>query len=171
MSDRSKIAILVEDLYEEFELWYPYYRLREAGYDPVLVGPERKTYQGKKSSYPAAADLAVADVDADELAAVVVPGGYAPDRLRRNDAVIALVADMDAADKPVAAICHAGWVLISAGVVQGREATSFSSIRDDMVNAGAEWVDREVVVDGNLVTSRAPADLPAFTTALIGLLA
>ena len=170
MAEERRIGILVEDHYEELELWYPYHRLREAGWEPVLVGPQKKTYRGKKGSYPAAADTTAADVDASQLAALVVPGGYAPDLMRRDPALVELVAAMDRAGRPVAAICHAGWLLISAGVVKGRRATSFSSIRDDMVNAGAEWTDEEVVVDGNLVTSRHPGDLPAFTTALLELL-
>lgn len=170
MAKERKIGILVEDHYEELELWYPYHRLREAGWEPVLVGPRKKTYHGKKGSYPATADTTTADVDASRLAALVVPGGYAPDLMRRDPALLALVAAMDRAGRPVAAICHAGWVLISAGIVKGRRVTSFVSIRDDLVNAGAEWTDEEVVVDGNLVTSRHPGDLPAFTTALLGLL-
>ncbi|MBE0566697.1 MAG: type 1 glutamine amidotransferase [Krumholzibacteria bacterium] len=170
MAKERKIGILVEDHYEELELWYPYHRLREAGWEPVLVGPQKKTYHGKKGSYPATADTTTADVDASRLAALVVPGGYAPDLMRRDPALLALVAAMDRAGRPVAAICHAGWVLISAGIVKGRRVTSFVSIRDDLVNAGAEWTDEEVVVDGNLVTSRHPGDLPAFTTALLRLL-
>lgn len=170
MAKERRIGILVEDHYEELELWYPYHRLREAGWEPVLVGPQKKTYHGKKGSYPAMADTTTADMDASRLAALIVPGGYAPDLMRRDPALLALVATMDRAGRPIAAICHAGWVLVSAGIVKGRRVTSFVSIRDDLVNAGAEWTDEEVVVDGNLVTSRHPGDLPAFTTALLGLL-
>lgn len=171
MTDRRSVAILLEDLYEELELWYPYHRLREAGFTAVLVAPAQKTYQGKKGSYPARPDRTIGEVTAADFAAVVVPGGYAPDLMRRDAATVELVRQVGVAGKPVAAICHAGWVLISAGLVRGKRVTSFSSIRDDMVNAGALWSDAEVVVDGNLVTSRTPSDLPAFMTALLALLA
>ena len=116
---------------------------------------------------PGAADVAAADVKADDLAAVVVPGGFAPDLMRRDPAMVDLVAAVNAAGKPVAAICHAGWVLISAGIVKDRSVTSFHSIRVDMENAGGAWQDAEVVVDGNLITSRHPGDLPAFMVALL----
>ena len=170
MADARRIAILVEDHYEELELWYPYHRLREAGFAPLLVGPRPGVFHGKKGSYPAEAEVAAEEVDPADLAALVVPGGYAPDLMRRHRAMVDLVRRVHDAGRPVAAICHAGWLLISAGIVDGRRATSFFSIRDDMVNAGAAWVDEEVVVDGNLVTSRHPGDLPAFTTALLKLL-
>jgi protease I len=170
MAARRQIAILLEDLYEELELWYPYHRLREAGFAPVLVAPADRTYLGKKGSYPARPDRTIGQVEAGDFAGLVVPGGYAPDLMRRDEATIEFVRRVGAAGKPVAAICHAGWVLISAGLVRGRRVTSFASIRDDMVNAGADWVDAEVVVDGNLVTSRTPADLPAFMKALLDLL-
>jgi protease I len=167
MTDGRHIAILLEDHYEELELWYPYHRLREAGYEPVLVAPERRAYTGKKGSYPARADRTVDEVSADQFAGAVIPGGYSPDLMRRHEGMIALVRELGRAGRPLAAICHAGWVLISAGLVAGKRVTSFHSIRDDMVNAGADWVDEEVVVDGNLVTSRHPGDLPAFMVAYL----
>jgi protease I len=167
MHNGRKIAILVENQYEELELWYPYHRLREAGFEPVLVGPEHGTYVGKKGSYPCTVDRAVGEVAASDFAGLVIPGGYAPDLMRRSEATVALVREMGRGGQPIAAICHAGWLLISAGLVAGKQVTSFSSIRDDMVNAGADWLDEEVVVDGNLVTSRHPGDLPAFMVALI----
>jgi protease I len=171
MAERRRIAILLEDLYEELELWYPYYRLLEAGLEPVLVAPAEKTYHGKKGSYPARPDRLTGTVSAADFAGLVVPGGYSPDLMRRDPATIELVRRIGAAGKPVAGICHAGWVLISAGLVASKHVTSFHSIRDDMVNAGARWQDAEVVVDGNLVTSRTPADLPAFMVAFLKLLA
>lgn len=159
-------AVLVEDQYEDQELWYPVRRLQEAGANVVVVGPEAgKTYQSKHG-YPATADRAAHEVSADDFDGVVIPGGYAPDRMRRHKAMVKLVADAFAADKLVAAICHGGWMLASAGVLEGRRATSFSAIKDDMVNAGAQWVDEEVVCDGNLITSRQPDDLPAFLRAI-----
>lgn len=167
MAEQRRIAILLEDLYEELELWYPYYRLREAGFEPVLVAPAEKTYHGKKGSYPARPDRLAETVSADDFAGLVVPGGYSPDMMRRDPATIELVRRIGEAGKPVAGICHAGWVLISAGLVTGKRVTSFFAIRDDMVNAGARWEDAEVVIDGNLVTSRTPADLPAFMVAFL----
>jgi protease I len=167
MPDRKKIAILVEDLYEELELWYPYHRLREAGHEPILVGPEARTYKGKTGHYPATADMPVDAVKPADLAGVIVPGGYAPDRMRRHRPLVDLVRVLHDDGKLVAAICHAGWLLVSAGVVRDRRATSFSSIREDMINAGAAWEDAPVVVDGNLVTSRHPDDLPDFMRAIL----
>lgn len=167
----KRIAVLVENNYQEMEAWYPVYRFREAGAEVIVAGKEAgKTYTSKLG-YPIVADRAIGSLRAAELDAVIVPGGYAPDHLRANPDVVKLVRDMDAAGKTVAAICHAGWVLCSAGILRGRRATSFHTIRDDMVNAGAGWVDQEVVVDGNLVTSRQPADLPAFCREIARILA
>jgi protease I len=165
--DGKRVAVLVEDLYEDLELWYPALRMREAGAAVSIVGPEAgKTYESKHG-YPATADAAAGKVSADEFDAVVIPGGYAPDRMRRHEAMVGLVRAMSEKGKVVAAICHAGWMLASARVVEGRRMTSFFAIRDDVVNAGAQWEDAEVVVDGNLVTSRTPDDLPAFCRAII----
>ncbi len=161
------IAVLVEDIYEDLELWYPVYRLREEGAKVSLVGPESgKTYTSKHG-YPAKADRAAEDVSAADFDAVIIPGGYAPDRMRRDPAMVKLVAEAVEQDKLVAAICHGGWMLCSAGELSGRRVTSFSAIKDDLVNAGAEWVDKEVVRDGNLITSRKPDDLPAFLRSII----
>ena len=171
MNSQDKIAILVEDLYEELELWYPYHRLHEAGYEPLIVGPEVETYIGKTGSYPAEADVAVDQVKPVDLAGVIVPGGYAPDRMRRHPAMVDLVRQMNLEAKLVAAICHAGWLLISAGFLAGRKVTSYESIRDDMINTGAQWEDSAVVMDGNLVTSRHPGDLPSFMKAILEQLA
>ncbi len=166
----KRVAVLVEDLYEDLELWYPVLRLREAGAEVKLVGPEAGAVYKSKNGYPARADVGMHEAHPAAFDAVVIPGGYAPDRMRRHPPMVAFVRALHEAGKPVAFICHAGWVPISAGIVRGRRVTSFPSIRDDLVNAGAVWVDEEVVVDGNLVSSRMPADLPAFCRALIDLL-
>lgn len=162
----ARVAVLVEDLFEDLELWYPVLRLREAGAEVTLVGPGEGTYRGKRglTADPHVAVSAVSEADFDGL---IVPGGYAPDRLRRNAAVLGLVKRMHEKGAVIGFICHAGWVLASAGVLVGRRCTSFFSIRDDLVNAGAEWLDAPVVVDGNLISSRNPGDLPQFMPAVI----
>jgi protease I len=157
----SKVAVLVAEMYNEFELWYPFYRLIEAGYEPVLVGPAASPY-ASKAGLLATAQVAGRDAKAEDFIGMVIPGGYAPDHMRRDPALVDLVKRTFAAGKPVAAICHAGWMLASAEVVSGRRVTSFFAIKDDLIHAGAKWEDAEVVVDGNLITSRQPADLPAF---------
>lgn len=162
----SRVALLIEDLYEDLEFWYPFYRLQEAGCDVTVVGTGKEGYTGK-NGLPATEDAAIDEVSAADFDAVVVPGGYAPDRMRRRPAMVDFVREMDARGAVVAAICHAGWMLASAGVVDGRTVTSFFAIEDDLVHAGAEWVDREVVRDGNLITSRTPDDLPAFLRAIL----
>ena len=162
----KRVAILVEDMYEDLELWYPYYRLLEEGAEVKLIGPEAKVYESTHG-YPAKADAAANKVNADDFDAVVVPGGYAPDRMRRYQAMLDLVRGVYAKGGLVAAICHAAWVPISAGIVKGKRATCVSAIKDDLINAGAEYLDQEVVVDGNLVTSRTPRDLPAYLPAII----
>jgi len=154
-------AILVEDLYQEMEVWYPAYRLREEGIKTVFVGTGKPEYKSKLG-YPVAAEADARDVSASQFDAIVVPGGYAPDILRRHEAVNRLVAEMFKAGKVVSAICHGLWVCVSAGILKGRTATCFFAVKDDVINAGATYVDREVVVDGNLITSRKPDDLPAF---------
>jgi protease I len=160
-------AVLVEDLYEDLELWYPVYRLREEGAKVVLVGPEAKKTYESKHGYPATSDWAAKDVVVDDLDAIIIPGGYSPDRMRRHPAMVQLVADAVQRGKVVAAICHGAWLLCSADVLEDRHVTSFFAIRDDVTHAGAEWVDEEVVRDGNLVTSRQPDDLPAFMRTVI----
>jgi protease I len=158
----KRVAILAENLYQEMELWVPYYRLKEEGADVKVVGAGGAKSYASKHGYPVSVDVQADAVSAVEFDAVVVPGGYAPDMMRRHDAMVRLVREAAQHGKLVAAICHAGWMLASAGVVKGRTVTSFFSIKDDMVNAGGRWVDQEVVVDGNLITSRRPDDLPAF---------
>ena len=157
-----KVAILIEDQYQVLEVWYPYLRLREDGIDTVLVGTGRKKEYSSKEGYPAEEELSIKKVKAEDFAGVVIPGGYAPDFLRRHEEVNRFVKEMFDKGRVVASICHGGWVLASAGVLKGKKATSFSAIKDDVVNAGAQFLDREVVVDGNLITSRNPYDLPAF---------
>lgn len=165
----KRIAVLVADMYQELEFWYPYLRLEEEGAEAVTVGPEAKEYKSKLG-YPAKTELGAKDVQAQDFDAVIIPGGYAPDYLRRSPELVRFVREMVEAGKPVAAICHGPWVLCSARVVAGKRVTSFFSIRDDLENAGAIWVDEPVVVDGNLVTSRVPQDLPLFVKALLELL-
>lgn len=174
MSDElagKKVAILVEDLYEDTELWYPYYRLLEAGAEVKLVGSGRLASFMSKHALPAAADVSIDEVTADDFDGVVIPGGYSPDWMRRKRAMVDFVREMDNTGKPVGAICHGGWMLVSAGILKGRRATCFSSIKDDLVAAGVIYVDEPVVIDRNLVTSRFPADLPRFAPAVIEVLA
>lgn len=168
----KRIAILVADLYEEVEFWYPYYRMKEAGARVTILGPSFGPGEVHgKHGHPAKMDKRTPDVSPEDFDAVIIPGGYAPDLLRRCKSTLKFVAGIAGAGKVTAAICHAGWVLISARVIKGKRATSFFSIRDDMINAGADWVDEEVVVDGNIITSRSPEDLPAFCRAIIAALA
>ncbi|NIP72076.1 MAG: type 1 glutamine amidotransferase [Gammaproteobacteria bacterium] len=161
-----KIAVLAEDLYEDLELWYPYYRLKEAGAEVYLVGTGGERYTGKHG-VPAHPDLQITEARAADFDAVVIPGGYSPDRMRRHKPVLDFVRALHEQGKVVAFICHAGWVPISAGILTGRRVTSFHAIRDDLVNAGADWVDEPVVRDANLISSRTPDDLPAFCRAII----
>ncbi len=163
------IAILVAADYEDLELWYPKLRLEEAGFVVKTVGLGEKEYRGKHG-YPCPVDAHVRDVDASTLAGVIAPGGWAPDKLRRDPAVLALVRDVDRAGGMVATICHGPWVLISAGIVRGRKLTSTVAIKDDLTNAGASWVDEPAVVDRNIVSARVPKDLPAFAKAMLGVL-
>jgi protease I len=151
------------------ELWYPKIRLTEAGADVIVAGTEKRTYHGKHG-YPVEADGAISDYDPKDFDCVVVPGGYAPDRLRRSQAVLDFVKSMFDNGKVVASICHAAWVPISAGIVHGKTMTCFHAIKDDLVNAGANYVDESVVVDGTMVSSRTPDDLPDFCRAIISLL-
>jgi protease I len=168
--ENRNVGVLVEDLFEDLELWYPTIRMREAGAKVVLLGTGKGDYRGKHG-LTASPDGPVASVQAKDLDGLIIPGGYAPDRMRRDEQLLALVRDMSELQRPIAFICHAGWVPISAGIVRGRRVTSAPSIRDDLENAGAKWEDSPVVVDGHLISSRHPGDLPEFCQALIGLLA
>lgn len=163
----KRVAMLAENDYQVLELWYPLLRLQEAGADVQVVGPGSSDTHTSSRGYPVKVDMKAADAKMDDFDAVIVPGGFAPDRMRINKDLVRLVREANEQNKVIAAICHAGWVLASADVVRGKTLTCTPNIKDDMVNAGAEYVDEEVVVDGNLVTSRNPFDLPAFCREII----
>ncbi|MFB6265999.1 MAG: type 1 glutamine amidotransferase domain-containing protein [Candidatus Nanohaloarchaea archaeon] len=166
----ADVALLVEDGYQELEFWYPKIRLKEEGANVTVVAREDREYESERG-YPAEPDTTVEEVESSDFDAVVVPGGRAcPDRLRTDDRVLELVHDVYEEGKLVAAICHGPWVPISAGVIDGHEATCYHSIKDDVENSGADYRDEEVVVSDNLVTSRRPGDLPAFLENIIGVL-
>jgi len=158
----KRIAVLVEDMYQDLEVWYPLLRLKEAGCEVYAVGTGRSKNYRSKHGYEISEDLSIAEAASKAFDAVIIPGGFAPDILRRYDAVNKFVRTLFEEGKIVASICHGGWVCVSAGILKGKTATSFIAIKDDIVNAGAKFVDEEVVVDGNLITSRKPEDLPAF---------
>jgi len=163
----KRIAVLAEDHYEDLELWYPLIRMREAGAQVDVVGMPGVDAYHSKHDYPAKVDVAVDEVVPDDFDAVIIPGGYAPDLMRRHQAMLNFVRGIFENGDIVGFICHAGWVPISAGIVEGKTVTSFYAVKDDLVNAGADWVDEEVVQDGNLISSRTPADLPAFCRTII----
>lgn len=163
----KRVAVLAEDHYENLELWYPVLRLREAGAEVTIVGPKAGESYKSKEGYPAKAELSMDDARSADFDAVIVPGGYAPDRMRRHPAMLRLVRESFQAGKVVASICHAAWVPISAGIVKGKTMTCVSAVKDDVINAGATYVDKEVVVDGNLISSRTPPDLPAFCREIV----
>jgi len=163
----TNVLILAADLFEDMELLYPLYRLREDGAKVTVAGVDDHPVTGKKGHGPLSVDTTVDGIAASDFDALVIPGGFAPDRLRRSEDVLTLVRDFDAAGKPIAFICHAGWVPISAQILKGRRATSVAAIRDDMVNAGVDWVDDATVVDTNLISARTPADLGPWMKALI----
>jgi protease I len=160
--ENARIAVLAENQYQELELWYPVLRFREAGAAVTIVGPKADQVYGSKLGYPVVPDESVDDVIPSDFDCVVVPGGFSPESLRRNAGMLNLVRNVDERGGVVAAICHAGWVLASAGIAKGRRLTCVSVIRDDVINAGANYVDEPVVRDGNLITSRLPNDLPDF---------
>lgn len=167
---QARIAILAEDQYEDIELWYPLIRMQEAGADVKVIGmPDVKNYTGKHG-LTVDVDVAAQDVSADDFDAVIIPGGYAPDYMRRHQAMLDLVRGIYERGGVVAMICHAGWVPISAGIVEGKNVTSVSSIKDDLVNAGAHWADQAVVKHGNLISSRGPKDLPIFCKTILAAL-
>jgi protease I len=172
MNLKSKtVAVLVEQQYQELEVWYPYYRLKEAGVTVLMVGPEGDKTYPSKLGYPAKSDKAAKDVSAASLDGIVIPGGFAPDYFRRDPATVQLVKDMFSRGKVLAAICHGPWLLCSTPALKGKRATCFFAIKDDVINAGATYVDEETVVDGNVITARKPDDLPAFTLAIMRALA
>ncbi|MBP1968426.1 protease I [Virgibacillus natechei] len=167
----KKVIALVEHEFEDLELWYPVLRLQEEGAQVDLVGKEaNKKYIGKYG-VPAESAYAFTDVHAENYDGILVPGGWAPDKLRRYSEVLDFIKIMDNQKKPIGQICHAGWVLISAGILQGKKVTSTPGIKDDMTNAGSEWSDEAVVVDGHIISSRRPPDLPPYVKAFADKLA
>jgi protease I len=165
----KRVAIFIEEMYQEHEFWYPFYRMQEAGAKVTVVGTGAKEYHSKYG-LPAPGGVPAESVSASDFDAVIIPGGYAPDRMRRNTAMLKLVRDCFNQGKIVAAICHAGWMLVSAGILKGKKVTCASAIKDDVVNAGAVYLDQEVVRDNNLITSRSPDDLPTFCREIIAAL-
>jgi len=164
---QRKVLLLAADDFEDSELLYPLYRLAEEDVRVTVAGLDDQPVRGKKGHGPVPVDTTVSRVAEGDFDALVIPGGYAPDKLRRSQAVLDLVRAFDEAGKPIAFICHAGWVPISAKILKGRRATSVGAIRDDMVNAGVDWVDEAAVVDGNLISARTPADLGPWMKALL----
>ncbi|MBP7087878.1 MAG: type 1 glutamine amidotransferase [Candidatus Omnitrophica bacterium] len=162
----KKVAILVEDYYQVLEVWYPYLRLREEKIPVVFLGTTKEQYSSKEG-YPVKADILIKKVKATDFSGVIIPGGFAPDILRRYREINKFVSDLYKQGKLVASICHGGWVLVSSGILKGKRATSFYAIKDDLINAGAKFLDKEVVVDGNLITSRNPYDLSLFCKEII----
>jgi len=164
----ARVAFIVDEMFEDSEFRVPYDRLRKAGHEAVIIGREAgKQLQGKKGKETIKTERSISEVSAGEFDALVIPGGYSPDKLRMDPKIVAFTRDIFSAGKPLAAICHAGWMLAEADVAKGRTVTSWPSIKTDLINAGARWVDRELVEDGNLITSRKPDDLPAFTEAIL----
>jgi len=163
----KRIALMLEREYQELEVWYPYYRLREAGAEVVRVAPQAGQTYPSKLGYPCPSDVSARDVKGSDYDAVVVPGGWCPDFMRRDPNMIRFIQQAAAAGVVLAAICHGGWMLCCTDALRGKTATSFVAIKHDMINAGAKWVDEECVVDGNVITARKPDDLPAFCAAII----
>jgi len=167
----KKVVLLAENHYQELELWIPYYRLKEEGVEVTLVGSgSSQTFTGKYG-YPVEVEKEAKEIDVSNYDGVVIPGGYAPDMMRRYPEMVRIVREAYQKGKVIAAICHAGWMLVSAGILKGKRVTGVSAIKDDLINAGATYLDQEVVRDGNLITSRKPDDLPAFCREIIGALA
>ena len=168
MSERSiQLALLVEDQYQVLEVWYPYYRLQEEGIKVKIIGTGTKEIYHSKEGYPVKVDAAIQDVKAKDFDGVIIPGGYAPDFLRRYETIVNFVKRLYIDGRVVAAICHGGWLLVSAGILKGHKVTCFFAIKDDLIAAGGKYVDRDVVVDKNLITSRKPDDLPRFVQEII----
>ncbi|WP_163864142.1 type 1 glutamine amidotransferase domain-containing protein [Myxococcus eversor] len=164
----ARIAFILADDFEDSEFRIPYDLVKQAGHEAVVIGVEDgKPVKGKKGKEVITPDKAVRNVSSRDFDALVIPGGYSPDHLRMDIDMVGFVRDFYRADKPLAAVCHAPWMLVEADVLDGRTVTSWPSVRTDLINAGARWVDREVVEDGNLITSRNPGDLPAFSAALL----
>ncbi len=162
----KKVAIFVEKLFEDLEFWYPCLRMKEEGAEVVVIAPKVETYTGKHG-VPATADQSIYDANVEDFDALIIPGGYSPDHMRRVPEMVDFVKSMHLRGTYIATICHGGWMLASAGIIEGKDVTSFFAIKDDLMNAGARWVDQEVVTDSNLITSRTPKDLPVFCKTLI----
>jgi protease I len=166
----ARVAILVEKIYEDLELQYPKYRLREAGHVVDVIGPKKgETYIGKHG-YPQVAEMSASDARAENYDLLVIPGGTSPDHMRRSEHMVRLARDFAKLGKPMAGICHGPWLMCSTPSLRGRRCTSYMSIVDDVLNAGGVWVDEACVVDGNIITSRTPEDLPAFMKAILSLI-
>ena len=163
------LLAFVDDLYEDLELWYPLLRMQEAGYATRLAATELRTFSGKHG-YPATSDLLLSEARSEAFAGLLVPGGFMPDKLRRDPRVLALTREFFEQGKLVAFICHGGWIPISAKILRGRRVTGSLGIKDDLENAGAIWVNEPVVVDGNLISSRTPRDLAPFAKAMVDFL-
>ncbi|MBI2850942.1 MAG: type 1 glutamine amidotransferase [Chloroflexi bacterium] len=163
----KRIALFAEDRYQTLELWYPLLRFREAGAEVTVIGRDKGRVHTSENGYEVTAAMAAKEAKVEDYDAVIIPGGYAPDLMRRNPAMVKLVKEAHSQGKVVAAICHAGWMLASADIIRGKRVTSFHSIRDDMTNAGGIWEDKPVVHDGQLITSRMPDDLPYFCKEII----
>ncbi|MEQ1830131.1 MAG: type 1 glutamine amidotransferase domain-containing protein [Pirellula sp.] len=165
--NNKRILAFVGDIYEDLELWYPKLRMIEAGATFIIAAEQSKTTYSGKNGYPCVSDICIADASSQDFDAILLPGGFMPDRLRRLDKVKTLIAEFDQQQKCVAAICHGGWMAISAGVYRGVRVTGSPGIKDDLINAGAIWEDAPVVVDRHFVSSRKPDDLPWFAEAMI----
>ena len=163
----KRVIILAENNYQELELWYPLLRLREEGAEVTVVGSESGLTYTSKLGYPVSVDVSAEEVRMADYDGIIIPGGYAPDLMRRCPSMVKLVCDADKLGKVIGAICHAGWMLVSAGILKGKKATCFFAIQDDLINAGATYLDQEVVRDANLITSRMPDDLPAFCREIV----
>jgi protease I len=160
-------VILVEDVYEDLEFWYPYYRLKEDGYEVTIVAPKKHETYTSKHGYPVTSEATPGEIEPRSVSVLIVPGGFAPDKLRRDKSILSLVRDTFESGAIIGTICHAAWVAISAGITKGKKMTCVSAIKDDLVNSGAEYVDEALVVDGNVITSRTPADLPVFVKGIL----
>lgn len=158
----KKVAILLEDMFNERELIYPYFRLLDEGCEVHLVGSKKSAVYTSKVGLTETSTHASSDIEAKDYAAVVIPGGFSPDFMRRTQATIDFVREMDRLNKPIAAICHGPWMLASAANIKGKNVTSFFSLKDDLVNAGANYINKEVVMDAHIITSRMPKDLVPF---------
>jgi protease I len=167
----KKVVLLVENNYQDLEFWVPYYRLKEEGVEVTVVGSGSSRTYTSKYGYPVEVEREAKEIDVSKFDGVVIPGGYAPDLMRRYPEMVRIVKEAHQKGKMVAAICHAGWMLVSAGILKGKKVTGVVAIKDDLINAGARYVDEEVVKDGNLITSRKPDDLPAFCREMIAALA